>query len=72
MTQGGGLPPIFFVHLKAKSNKEASTAAIYILHDVKDEFTKYTSGNMELVIAYVHIFKLILKKCNFHEEQEVA
>ena len=32
----------------------------------------YTDGNMKLAIVYVCLFKAILKKCNFHEEQEVA
>ena len=49
--QGVGLPPINFVFLKAKYNKEVATVEIYTSHKVKEEFTKYSIGNTKLTIA---------------------
>ena len=52
----------------ANSNKEAATATICTLRDVKGEFTKYSGSNTELAIVHIRLFKLILKKCNFSKE----
>ena len=62
---------ICFIHPKAKSNKETSMGAIYMSHDVKEEFTKYTIDNMELTIVHICLFKSILEKCNFCKEQKL-
>ena len=51
--QGGGIPPICFVHLKANLDKEAATAAIYTLHEVKEEFTKYSGNDTKLAVVHV-------------------
>ena len=45
---------------------------IYTLWEIKEEFSKYSSCNTELAIVHVWLLKLILDKCNFREEQEVA
>ena len=39
--QGGCLLPICFVHLKAKTNKEVATVAIYTSRGIKEEFSKF-------------------------------
>ena len=70
--QGGGLLPICFVHLKAKSDKEAAMVTIYMLHDIKEEFMKYAVSNMELIVEHICLFASIFEKYNFHKEQEVV
>ena len=70
--QGGGIPPFCFVHPKANLDKEAATAAIYTLREVKEEFTKYSGGDTKLTVAHVWLFKSIIDKCNFREEQEIT
>ena len=66
--QGGRIPPIRFVCPKANLDKEAMTAMIYMSHDVKEEFTKYSSGDTVLAIVHIWLFKSILDKCNFCKE----
>ena len=51
--QGGGIPPIRFICPKANLDKEATTATIYMSHEVKEEFTKYSSGNTKLAVMHV-------------------
>ena len=46
--------------------------AIYTSCDVKEEFMKYVSSDVELAIMHMHPFKSILEKCNFHKKQEVV
>ena len=70
--QGGGIPPIRFIHPKANLDKEAATAAIYTLREVKEEFTKYSGGDTKLAVVHVWLFKSIIDKCNFRKEQEIA
>ena len=43
--------------------------AIYTLHNVKEELIKYASGDMELAVGHICLFKSILEKCNFCKEQ---
>ena len=69
--QGGRIPPIRFICLKANLDKEAMTTAIYTSHEVKEEFTKYSSSDTKLAVAHVRLFKSIIDKCNFREEQEI-
>ena len=49
-----------------------ATVVIYTLHEVKEEFTKYSGGYTKLAIMHIQLFKLILNKCNFCKEQEIA
>ena len=51
--QGGGIPPIHFIHPKANLDKEATTAVICTSREVKEEFTKYSGGNTKLAVAHV-------------------
>ena len=69
--QGGGIPPICFIHPKANLNKEAATATIYTLHEVKEEFLKYSSGITKLAIMHVWLFKLIIDKCIFVKNRKL-
>ena len=70
--QGGGIPPIRFVHPKTTLDREAATAAIYMSREVKEEFTKYSGGDTELAVAHVWLFKSIIDKCCFCKEQEIV
>ena len=63
--QGGCLPPIHFIHLKVKFDKDPVTTVIYTLCNAKEEFTKYSDGNTKLAVVHVWLFKSILDKCNF-------
>ena len=45
--------------------------AIYTLREIKEEFTKYASGDTKLTVTYIWLLKSILKKCNSHKEQEI-
>ena len=66
--QGGRIPPIRFVHLKANLDKEATTAMIYTSCKVKEEFTKYSGGDTKLTVVHVRLFKSVLDKCCFRKE----
>ena len=45
---------------------------IYLLCEIKEEFTKYANGDTKLVIVHINLFKLILKKYIFRKKQENA